>query len=241
MNNWKRIWENRCANTQIFNENDRESVVLELKRCNGFDVMGNGLSYNAIENQYEHYKKMLSYNRKTGHKIALSSVYEVGCGSGANLYLFEKDGISCGGIDYSASLMDIARKILKTKDLICDEAIKFPTAPHYDAILSNSVFSYFEDEKYAWNVLERMYEKTEFAIGLTDLHDITKKEKYLEYRRKEIKDYDKRYANLPKLFYAKEFFEQFAEKHQMDIEFVNYEMPGYWNNPFVFYCYLYKK
>lgn len=42
----------------------------------------------------------------------VNSVYEVGCGSGANLYLLKNRGIQVGGIDYSRSLVDTAKKIV---------------------------------------------------------------------------------------------------------------------------------
>lgn len=42
----------------------------------------------------------------------MKSIYEVGCGSGVNLYLFEKlKNIKCiGGCDYSEPLIKIAKK-----------------------------------------------------------------------------------------------------------------------------------
>lgn len=54
------------------------------------------------------------------------SLFEVGCGYGANLYLFYKDGIRVGGLDYSETLIDIMKGFLTKqalKEIICDEAI----------------------------------------------------------------------------------------------------------------------
>lgn len=160
MNYWKNIWDKRSANTEILNSSDHERIFLELKRSNGFDVIGDGLTYDALYQQYTQIKEKLSCH--ASKTITLSSVYEVGCGSGSNLYLFEKEGISCGGIDYSSSLIASAKEILSTDDLVCDEAINLLETPKYDAILSNSVFSYFEDEVYAEHVLEKMVQKTNF-------------------------------------------------------------------------------
>lgn len=165
----------------------------------------------------------------------------MGCGSGANLYLFESEKINTGGIDYSENLLNTAHKVLKSKDLICGEAISMPAAPMYDNCFSNSVFSYFEDEKYALAVLEKMYIKARFSIGILDIHDIEKKEEFIKYREKIVPDYHQRYQNLPKLFYPKSFFEKFADGHCMDIVFKESAMEGYWNNRFVFHCYMYKK
>ena len=237
MNDWKQVWERHSADKKILDSEDFKKIVLELKRSNGFDVIGNGLEYQAIIDQCRHFLRKLSMN----DTISLSSVYEVGCGSGANLYVFEHDGIKCGGIDYSDSLLIGAQKILETQDLTCGEAKDMSIQLKYDAILSNGVFGYFVDEEYAELVLEKMYEKTGFSLGITDIPDVDKKEAFLKYRREMISDYDIRYANLPKLFYSKELFKKFAQSHGLEIEFEQYMMPGYWNSEFCYDCYMYKK
>lgn len=86
-----------------------------------------------------------------------------------------------------------------------------------------------------------MIQKAKSAIGLIDIHDIEKEEDFVAYRRKIIKDYDVRYADLPKLFYSKQFFRDFAAKHMLGICFLESDMKGYWNNQFVFSCYMYKR
>lgn len=238
-NNWKSVWEKRIADMSILRGNNEREIVLELKRCNGFDVLGDGLCYEAIRQQYQEIKENLSMSQGMSSK-PINSIYEVGAGSGANLFLFEKDGIQVGGMDYSKTLAEIARRVLHTDDFVCDEAINLNISPEYDALLSNSVFSYFTDKNYAMMVLEKMYLKAERSIGIIDIHDEEKKNEFLEYRRKSIIDYDEKYKNLPKLFYSKGFFADFAKKHSMEIKFVNSNMDGYWNNEFVFHCYLYK-
>lgn len=241
MNNWKNIWAKRSANFDILCNGDVKDIFLELKRNNGFDVIGDGLSYEALLEQYQKTKELLSKENGSEESQVINSVYEIGCGSGANLYLFERDGIRCGGIDYSESLIEIAKKVLKTEDICCGEAIEVPVSNTYDAILSNSVFSYFEDEKYASRVLEKMYQKSNYSIGIIDIHDVEKESAFLKYRKESVPDYEERYKNLPKLFYNKSFFEKFAEEHNMDITFTDSEMDGYWNNEFVFNCYFYKR
>lgn len=234
MNDWKNLWRQRSADAQILHCQDKREVFLELKRSNGFDVMEGGLSYESLMEQYQCVKKELSAARP------IESVYEVGCGSGANLYLFENDGIQCGGLDYSEQLIEGAKQVLQTEDICCDEAVHVQIVPKYDAVLSNSVFSYFVDEAYALEVLEKIYEKANYSIGIIDIHDIGKKEDFIAYRKKNVKDYEKRYQNLPKLFYSKQFFLKFAESHDMDIKFARSNTKDYWNNDFVFHCYMYK-
>lgn len=224
-------------------------VFLELKRSNGFDVVDGAFTYESFLQQYTHTKEMLctpcaSTKEMSCARKEIHSVYEIGCGSGANLYLFQREGFEVGGCDYSQSLVDSARKALtdgKKLDLICAEAKDIEITPVYDSVFSNSVFSYFPDEEYASLVLEKMVKKARYSIGILDVHDSTKKEAFTEYRRKIIEDYDERYAGLPKYFYDKSFFESFAAAHDMEIVFCESDFPGYWNNEFIFNCYMYKK
>ncbi len=53
-NRWKDIWNGRKESSQILKSPcaDKERIFLELKRLDGFDVVGDGLSYNALEEQY---------------------------------------------------------------------------------------------------------------------------------------------------------------------------------------------
>ncbi len=235
-NNWKSIWEKRSLNEEAFNSEDINKLFVELKRADGFDVGGGELSEKALICQYEDVKQRLS----KGAPKPVGSVYEFGCGSGANLLLFERDGFKCGGIDYSKALIDIAQKVLKSDDITCGEAINASEKPVYDCILANSVISYFPNTDYTAGVLEKMFAKTNYSIGLIDVHNIEKKDDFIAYRRKMIENYDEKYADLNKLFYSKAFFEDFAKKHGLKIEFSESAVENYWNNEFVFNCFMYK-
>ena len=237
---WKDIWDKKEADFGGIDRDNVKEVFLELKRSNGFDVVDGAFTYESFLQQYAHTKEMLRISGGTGEK----SVYEIGCGSGANLYLFQREGFEVGGCDYSQSLIDSAKKALtdgEKLDLTCGEAKDIETRPEYDSVFSNSVFSYFPDEEYASAVLEKMVEKARYSIGILDVHDSTKKEAFTEYRRKIIEDCDERYAGLPKYFYDKSFFADFAAAHDMEIKFCESDFPGYWNNEFIFNCYMYKK
>ncbi|MDE6055572.1 MAG: class I SAM-dependent methyltransferase, partial [Lachnospiraceae bacterium] len=162
MNSWKKIWNGKTADSEILLNGDKRAILLELKRSNGFDV-AEGMSFEAFCAQYEEIKKNLQkYN-------PIKSVYEVGCGSGANLYLFESENVFSGGLDFSSSLVQLAKQVLSTQDILCAEAIDLPIEKKYDAVFSNSVFSYFENEEYAERVLEKMLDKANYVIGLIDI------------------------------------------------------------------------
>ena len=200
---WKAIWNRRRADEAALS-GSWQDIFLELKRMNGFDVMEGGIPLDSLLMQAQCIKELL-------HLTAGMSVFDVGCGAGANLYLLQRDGIAVGGTDYSAALVEAAR------------------------------FSYFPDEAFAERVLTRMLEKTTGAIGLIDLHDAAKKEDFLAYRRAAIPDYDERYKGLNKLFYRRSFFANFARSHNLRIEYPAIEMEGYWNAPFVFNCFMYRE
>lgn len=235
-NNWKSIWEKRKLNEEVLNSDDIIELFTELKRADGFDVGGGEIATNALVNQYDDIKARLAKNSPN----PLKSVYEFGCGSGANLLLFERDGFTCGGIDYSKALIDIAEKVLKSNDITCGEAINAEVTPKYDCILANSVISYFPDTDYTQAVLDKMLQKTNYSIGLIDVHNIEKKEDFLAYRRANVENYDEKYQDLNKLFYSKKLFLDFAEKNGLKIEISDSTVENYWNNEFVFNVFMYK-
>lgn len=76
---------------------------------------------------------------------------------------------------------------------------------------------------------------------LLDVHDAEKRDDFLQVRRALDPDYDERYKNLDKLFYARSFFERFAEKHGLFVVFVDSTIEGYWNNPFIYHVYFYRE
>lgn len=232
---WRQIWEKRSINEAVLKQSDPEELFIELKRANGFDVVNGGIPFSSLMEQYELTKKLLL---ECAPKAA--SVYEVGCGSGANLLLFSHDGWQVGGVDYSAALIETAKKVLPSEDLLYAPASEMPETPAYDCLLSNSVFSYFTDYAYAEAVLQKMCKKARYAIALIDIHDIEKKDAFIAFRKEEIKDYEERYRDLPKLFYSKEFFVRFAEENGLKLRFVEHQMEGYWNSQFVFHLVLSK-
>ena len=233
-NQWRAVWNQRTSS------NDRltgrwQDVLLELKRANGYDVMEGGLPLETFIGQDKQMRELL-------HLSPGKSVFEVGCGAGANLYLMQRDSIMVGGMDYSPPLVDTARTVLPDAlELSCGEADKLSTERTYDAVFSAGVFSYFTGTDYARRVLTRMLEKSRGALGLLEVHDIEKEDAYHAFRRASIPDYDERYKGLDKLFYPRAFFEDFARKHDLTVTFPTVDMPGYWNTPFIFNCFMYRK
>lgn len=235
MNQWKNIWAKRTDSINV--TDDVFDMFCKLKSADGFDVQ---TSDNYYEKMLKQWSDMYAFILKKCYE-PIQSVYEVGCGSGVNLYLFRQlEQVSTlGGIDYSSNLITVARKVLKLSDLICDEALNLPDLPKYDLVLSDSVFQYFENADYGMNVLEKMYQKAKKAIVVTELHDEARREEHLAYRRSLVDNYDERYKGLEKTYYSKEAFIRFAEERGCLFEFVKPKNDAYWNNDFVYDFYMF--
>ena len=212
-------------------------MLERLKYINGAGDAGeNVLTYSTYYKQYQQIKNALKLQQG-------DSVFEVGCGAGANYLFFKDDAIKYGGVDYSRNLIHTFMSIFPDNciELYCEDAEKFDTEIKYNAVFSMGVFLYFNSLEYATNVLEKMYAKATDCIAVIDVPDLAKKEENLARRRAAIKDYDKKYKDFPRLYFKKEFFEEFAAKYGMEIEFVEIEMPGYWNAGDNINCFMYKK
>lgn len=239
-NNWINIWNNRKVDLENINSNDEQKLILELKKIAGFDSYGKGttFAFEEIFGQYKQLKNNLQLPQIGG------SVFEVGCGSGAYLYFFKKDGFKVGGLDYAENILKVTREIIGEKNLIeciCATADKIPTEIKYDAIFSGCVFQYFDSIEYAEKVLDLMLEKTAKSIGLLEIFNKEIEDEYFAYRRKNDANYDEHYKGLPKLFISKKFFENYAAKNNLEVKFEPCKMESYWNAPFIYDCFMYKK
>lgn len=209
-NRWKEVW-NKSKEFMLPGQEDKDefAVYRELKRLAGFDV--------SIEDAEAYYRSFYDETVDTWERLRQSadvrSAYEVGCGSGANLYLLQNRGIKVGGIDYSDSLSDIARQVVKDSESIrTDEAVVIDTEEKYDVVFSDSVFAYFSSEAYGLEVLEKMYRKAAGIVMVREVFDKSMKQECEAYRKARYADYEERYRGLDKIFYDREMFSRFAKE-----------------------------
>lgn len=241
-NHWQELWNNRRINFDELSSADEERLFLELKRIVGWDFGGknSSVSFDEFRKEYAYIKENLELNGDSSGR----TVFEVGCGSGANLYLLRKDGFGIGGADYAENLLNVAKKVIGTENFIecvAGDAANLPTDIKYDAVFAAAVFYYMPNINCVKKTLDNMVAKSKHSVGILRNLDAATEDEYLSYRRAHTKNYDELYKNLPKLFIAKDFFREYAAKNNLDVKFTKHHMEGFWNEPFNFDCFLYKR
>lgn len=239
MSRWKSVWESKNIENLNLNKSEFE-VFCDLKKADGFDV--------NIENEEVYYKSFYNAWKEMYQKIKafvgddVRSIYEVGCGSGVNLFLFQNrmgEEVQLGGIDYSASLIDIAKYIVHSKDLICGEAENMDETEKYDLVMADSVFQYFDGVDYGELILRKMLSKANKMVYIGELHDSSMQKEWLENRRQSMANYDEIYEDLPKIFYSREWIDNIAKEYNRKTCFTVLNNKEYWNSKYLFNCYIY--
>lgn len=240
MNKWKSIWDKKKLENIDLSRNEFD-VFCDLKRVNGFDVnVHNERAY--FMGFYDEWKKMYARLMEMSEN-KIRSVYEVGCGSGVNLYMFRNRAADAvlGGIDYSQGMPDIAQIVLggTGRDLRCGDADSIDEKQKYDLVMADSVFQYFPGIDYAESVLRKMIAKSEKITYIGELHDSLMYEEWLENRRASMADYDKVYEGLNRMFVSREWVKQIAADCGRRTCFTIVDNSEYWNGKYIFNCYIY--
>lgn len=239
-NKWKDIWNNRNTDLELIDMTaDEFTIYSKLKELDGYDVVVNDKEA-YYKSFYQSALNLWEYMQK---KTTIHSVYEVGCGSGANLYLLKNRDIKTGGIDYSEKLANVAQKILGEdgNSVTIGEAVTITADEKWDVVLSEGVFAYFPDEVYGQVVLEKMYEKANKAVIILEIFDKDLQSKCEQHRKESMPDYEEKYKDLDKIFYPRNMFERFAADRHSKIEFTKVNNDYYWNSKYFFNCIIYKE
>lgn len=156
------------------------------------------------------------------------SIYEIGCGPGAFLHVFETFGFEVGGLDINTEFLDFARECIKSSDLDLCEACDVPIEKKYNFILITNSINYFPSLDYVHLTLSKCVEKMNFGILLTEVNDI---EYYDEYQKGlqltlmapvggiTDKNECEFYIKGKRISFAKKFFIDFAKKFNLSISF----------------------
>lgn len=231
------MWNNRKIDSAKLETDDEFELYRELKRLDGFDVqIAEGGGQNYYRSFYDAVRGLYETELRD-----CRSVYEVGCGSGANLMILKNRGLQVGGLDYSGQLVGVAQKIMPGCDIRMSEAIGLTDDRKYDAVISDSVFAYFPNEEYGREVLKKMYDKANSKIILLEIFDKAMEEECNAYRRASVENYDEKYAGLDKIFYPRSMFIDFAKEHGCEIKFMEVKNDYYWNSKYMYHCCLSKR
>ena len=151
------------------------------------------------------------------------------------IYIY-KNIVLWGGVDYSMSLIHLAKTIMSNSDFTCDEAVNMNTNKTYGFVVSHSVFHYFKDLDYAKDVLVKMIQKSNKKIAIFDINDKTKRNQYHQIRMANIdkKEYKEKYKGLEHLFYEKNWFKEIAKEFSLKISIFDQTFENYPNSSLTF-------
>ena len=195
---WFELWNKRAMDAQ-----SSDSLLGKLIKVDGFDHPEVG-DYNE-----EEWIKLCSH---FGRVIGLKEndkVLELGCGAGAFLLSLQKEFLcEIFGIDYSESVIEIARNNLNGTFITSDASQVSKMNEAFDLIFLHSVMQYFPSLDYTCKVIEEAYLNLadDGKIGLLDVNDKAKEDIYHSSRRlkyKDPKEYDLLYSDHPHNFFSK--------------------------------------
>ena len=194
---WYKIWnQKKLDKVEIPN-------LEELININGFDTSVGGYTPKEWLLMINSFVKLL--NLKSN-----SDIYEIGCGAGTFLYSIKKIiDVNCYGIDYSSSLINIAKILLRDSEFIVSEAKSMPSfQKKFDIIFAHSVFHYFPSQNYAFDVIKKANKllKPGGKFCLLDLNDKKYKKESIQIRINSFsndQEYKKVYKGLDHLFICK--------------------------------------
>tara|TARA_B100000212_G_C27366981_1_gene530755 strand:+ start:747 stop:1457 length:711 start_codon:yes stop_codon:yes gene_type:complete len=229
MDNWKIIWSKKDLkpnSTQSLNN---------LIVANGFDTGVGSYSEDKWREMVFDFLKRTNFNEN-------ANVLELGCGSGAFLFpLNELVKANYFGLDYSPSLINIAKTALPNAHLVAEEAKSSAFDDMYfDVIFSHSVFQYFPSMVYAEDVITMWCKKIKQG-GKLVLLDINDKEKEDDYHNERMlayrnpAEYYKTYEGLSHLFFDRVRLKEILKKCEMkEIEMFPHAVADYGNSKFRF-------
>lgn len=222
---WKDVWERREVTPS------QDSTLDRLLTADGYDTGFGTLAETS----------WVDFVRRRAHDLGIgpgSSVFEVGCGAGALLFQLHRFGCSVGGIDWSPSLIEIARSVLPDGAFEVKEAALLDVSPRVDVVLACSLFHYFPSLEYAMQVIERMVAKSVRAVAIFDLPDQAVKEAALAYRRDSAGgdvSYAARYEGLDHCYFDRSWVVDILQRFGLtDVQIADQDLANYGNAPYRF-------
>lgn len=226
---WQQVWSKPTPYDPA--AADHDPTLADLIVADGFNT-GHGDIATA---------DWIDFVDRTCERFALEpgdSLFDVGCGAGAFLHPARARGIRVGGIDYSATRIELAHRAMPDAGVTVGEAVELPTTPPADVVLSFGVFLYFPSLDYAHDVIERMCRKAGRAVGIFEVPDVEMAEAAMAERQAAAGGadaYARRYQGLEHLAYSRSWLTAAMEEHGLrDVTTEPQAIRGYGNGRFRF-------
>lgn len=222
MTNWQNIWNKK-------GESASGLTLADLILADGFEAVTG--SY-TIETWIKHINDLLSEIEV----LPSTSFFEVGCGSGAFIYPIYSQGHIVSGIDYSHTLLNLAKQAMPNMEFDVGNAHELLTQPQFDVVLSHGVFHYFDSYDVAREVVSRMIQKSNKYVMILDVPDLATMDESETARRGALgkAEYEAKYKDLKHLYYPRSFFEEFRVDNQLKVRILDQDVKGYLNSKFRF-------
>ncbi len=212
-NEWLKIWEKKGREL-------KSSKLENLINANG---------HNTKFGQFKK-KNWNKYIKSIFKDIRIkkdSEILEYGCGAGAFLSYWYGKNYYLNGIDYSKSLVAKGKRYFPKINFKVGEISSLEKFnKKFDLIFSHSVFQYFENYKYAENLILKMLTKlkNKGCICILDIPDKDRENLYIKRLKKEMgeREYKKKYKSIKHFFYKKTFFKNFANKNDLEFKIFNH-------------------
>ena len=225
---WQGVWSRRPPSDAA---QDGDATLEDLIRADGFNTGFGDITVDAWSDFVDQTCEVFGLE-------AGDSLFEVGCGAGAFLFPPSQRGIKVGGIDYSSSQIDTAKRAIPDGTFeICD-ASEIDTSPRADITMAFSVFQYFSSLDYARQVIDRMCQKATRAVAILDIPDLHLAGQALKERQAAAGGaaaYAERYEGLDHLYYSRQWIKTALEEQGLrDVTIGPQTMSGYDNGEFRF-------
>ena len=225
---WQDVWSQR---TPSGIPHDGGATLENLIRADGFNTGFGDITVEAWSD----------FVGRTCDVVSLEagdSLFEVGCGAGAFLYLPSQRGITVGGIDYSPAQIETAKRAIPGGTFAVRDAVDLDPTPTADVTIAFSVFQYFSSLDYARRVIDRMCQKATRAVAILDLPDLQLADEALNERHAAVGGeaaYVERYEGLDHLSFSKEWVRTVLEEQGLQNVTVGPQtVSGYGNGRFRF-------
>jgi len=231
-NNWKSIWLKKGQN---ISEKNNLSLI-DLIKADGFDS-------GAGDHTLESWKQFTALVIQKMGICDSNQVLDVGCGGGAFIMPIYEVGAKVFGIDYSDSLIKLAKHAMPSGEFQVAEANSIPfDSEQFDVVLSHSIFQYFPSVEYAQKVISeisRVLVKGGKA-AILDINDAQKKEQFFEIRMAKIgkEQYKEKYDAYPHRFYEKKWFLDSCNDLGLKASIEDQAIEAYGNSKFRFNVYI---